>query len=106
MCGGEPGNRATWRVQANPISCQIKGKGIHHSEFLLCFLQVNEKGMHDLEFLFCFLQKKEKGMHQSEFLYAFFKKERAFLNSVFLFAAEGKRKWVSLLTRCFMSPVT
>ena len=37
-----------------------KENGIHHSEFLLCFLQVNEKGMHDLEFLFVSFRNRKK----------------------------------------------
>ena len=39
---GESGNEATWRVQANSISCFVcvreKEKGIHHSSLNLFFV--------------------------------------------------------------------
>ena len=102
-----------------PISCSVfvwkKEKGIQIPNSFLCFLQKKEKGKRNPSFLipfvlssdkgrrnawfripFCFLQKKKKGIHQTEFVFCFLQKkrqkERAFLNSIFLFAAERKKE--------------
>ena len=68
-----------------------KENGIHHSEFLLCFLQVNEKGMHDLEFLFVSFRNRKKECISLNSFYAFFKKERGFFKFCFSFCC-GKEK--------------
>ena len=49
---GECGNEATWRVQANPISCFVfVWKGIHHSEFLFVFS--SGKGKRNKDCMIC-----------------------------------------------------
>ena len=61
---------------------QEKEKGIHHSEFILCFLPVKGEKMHDLEFFFVSFRKK-KCISLSLFFVFFRKKGKGTLVSEF-----------------------
>ena len=105
---GEPGNEATWRVEANPISCIVLVRKGNLSLWIsfLCFLKIacfaipfmlsSEKGKRNPSFWIPFLFLSEKGM--------FLKKDQRNMRFEFCFAFCLRKEKGNMLPIWFFIP--